>query len=255
MEQKLGRVPVMILTAAAAAAAYALRLHQLHTAFDASGLAVAGAGNCFFTYFTVAMVLLFAVYAFYLRKRRKYAACCSRSAGVLAVSLAGALGLVLSSAAMLLSPEAKSDSVVAVGGLLTAACWTAIAVARFQGRKPAAGFPLFPVVFFGVILVLRFRSWNRDPSILDYCYELLALISLMCAAYHQCGFYFDRGQRRAAVFFCLCSLFFSAAALAGARPRELALFGGAMLWTAASLWQLLRPARKRPEESSTAKTK
>lgn len=66
MEQKLGKKPVMALTMVLSAAAYFLRRQQLATAYDASGRVIPGAGNCFFTYFTIFVALAFGVYAWLL---------------------------------------------------------------------------------------------------------------------------------------------------------------------------------------------
>lgn len=250
MEQKLGRTSAMILAVLSAAAAFGLRLYQIHTIYDELGYIIAGAGRCFFTYFTVAVVLLFAVYTLLLRPRKKYAALAGRSLAVCLGGCAAALGLVLGCAAMLLSPVWETDRYLAAGGLLTALCWLAVAILRYRGRKAPIWLFLVPLLFFAARLVISFRFWSRDPAILDYCYDLFAHIGIMCALLHMGSFCFDKGKRRITVFFCLCGVFFGAASLAGARPRDLCITGGAIVWLLSNLWLLLRPKRKRqPEEA------
>ena len=81
--------------------------------------------------------------------------------------------------------------------------------------------------------------------ILDYCFDLLVLICIMCATFHLGGFCFDKGRRRATVFFCFCGIFFSAAALA---DGDRAIHAAAILWLLTNLHPLLRPVRKRQSE-------
>lgn len=250
MEQKFGRTPAMLLTVLSAAAAFGLRLRQLHTVYDETGHIISGAGWSFFTVFTIVMVLLYAVYAWFLRPRKKYAALTGRGLPALAGGCAAALGMVLGSAAMLLSPEQGTDRILAVGGFVTAACWLWTAMVRYRGGKPTVWLFLVPVLFFAMRLVINFRSWSRDPAILDYCYALFAHISITCALLHMGSFCFDKGGRRITVFFCLCGVFFGAASLAGARPREICITGGVILWLLTGLWLLLRPGKKRPFEES-----
>lgn len=250
MEQKLGRIPVMILAALSAAAAYGLRLRQLQTIYDADGYIRKGAGWCFFTYFTILMVILYGVYALLLRRRKKDTAISLWSTGILIGGCAAALGLLLGSAAMLLSPEGETDRLLAAGGLVTAACWVVTAMLRYRGRKVSVWLFLVPVLFFMLRLIVNFRFWSRDPAILDYCYDLFAHISLMCALLHLGGFSFDMGRRRTTVFFCLCGIFFGAASLAGAQTREVCISGGAMVWLLIHLWLLLRPGKKRAAEEA-----
>ncbi len=252
MERKLGRVPAMILAFLAALAAYGLRLHQIHTIYDEAGRIVAGAGKGFFTWFTLVMVLIFGVAAWLTRPRKKSAALADRSIGILLLDCAAALAVLLGSAAMLLKPEEPVDRVLAVGGLLTALCWAALAMLRYKGKKPQVAWYLLPLAFLIVKLVLRFRVWSRDPAILDYCYDLFALITATLAVCYEGTFCLDKGRRRLAMFFTLCGLFFGAASLANASGRELCVTGGICLWLTASLWRLLRPGKKRPKEEQKA---
>lgn len=250
MEQKLGRTPALILAVLSAAAAYGLRLRQLHTAYDEAGQILSGAGRGFFTFFTIFMVAVFGVYAWFLRPRKKYAALAGRGLPVMLCGSAAALCMLLGSAAMLVAPEWGTDRVLALGGFLTAACWLWTAMARYSGKKILVWLFLVPVLFFALRLVINFRFWSRDPAILDYCYELFAHISVTCALLQLGSFCFNKGGRRAAVFFSLCGVFFGAASMAGGRPRQLLVMGGAVLWLLTNLWLLLRPGRKRSRETA-----
>lgn len=250
MEQKLGKKPVMALTAVLSAAAYFLRRRQLSAAFDETGRVLLGAGNCFFTYFTIFAALAFGVYAFFLTPRKRYDSIRCERLSLCLLSCLGALGLAVGSAAMFLKPQLGSDSYIAVGGFVAALCWIASAVFQRRGRTPHWLLATLPVLYFMAKLIPDFRVWSRDPAILDYCYDLLALLSILCAVLHAGRFVFDSGRRRSAVFFCLCSEFFGAASLAGASKRHLALTLGAMVWIGVQLWSLLSAAeREEPEEA------
>lgn len=243
MEQKLRRLPVMIVTVLLAVMAYFLRRSQLQTAFDAIGV-IPGSGRAF-TWITILVVIVFAVYAFFLRGRKKYTAVSSRWMPLLAVSCVAAVLLVLSSVLRLGSLAQKSNILIAVGGLVTAACWIGTALSRYQAKRAHGALLLLPAVFYVVDLVLQFRLWTRDPVILDYCYDLLALICTMCALFHLGGYSFDKGSRRITTFFTMCGVFFNAAAMAGASAAVFLGYLAAALWLLVNLWLLLRPVSQR----------
>ena len=243
MEQKLRRLPVMIVTVLLAAAAFFLRRNQLKTAFDSIGV-IPGAGRLFI-WITIAVVLLFAVYAFFLRGRKKYTSISSRWMPLLAVSCVAAAILLLSSILRLTAMTQKLDLLVAFGGVITAACWAGTAMSRYQAKRAHGVLMLLPAVFYVVDLVLQFRLWTRDPIILDYCYDLLALICTMCALFHLGGYSFDQGNRRVTTFFTMCGVFFNAAAMAGAPVAVMLGYFAAALWLLVNLWLLLRPASQR----------
>lgn len=243
MEQKLRRLPVMIVTVILAVAAFFLRRNQLKTAFDEIGV-IPGSGRAII-WFAVAVVILFAVYAYFLRGRKKYSAISSRWMPLLAGSCAAAALLLVGSILRLGAPMEKLALVIAVGGVVTAVCWVGTALSRYQAKPAHGALFLLPAVFYVVDLVLQFRLWTRDPVILDYCFDLLALICTMCALFHLGGYSFDQGRRRITVFFTLSGVFFNAAAMAGAPAAEFLGYLAAALWLLVNLWLLLRPASQR----------
>lgn len=247
MEQKLGRLPVMVVTLLAAAAAFVLRLSQLRNLYDETGRIAEGAGKAPVTWFCLVMVVVFAAWVWLLRPRKKDKALASKDPVVLLATLAAALGLVLGSAAMVMDLQNNRDVLLAAGGVICAICWAVLGLERYRGREIHPMLLMIPSAYYAIRLLLEFRVWSWDPMILDYCFDLLTLICVTCATFHLGGFCFDKGRRRLTVFYCCCGILFGAAAIAGGRMRELAMTGGAMLWLAANLWVLLRPGRKRPE--------
>ncbi len=244
MEQKLSRLPAMIVTAVLAVAAYILRSHQLKTMFDEIGVIGGGYGGLF-TWVTLAAIVLFALYAWKLRPRKKYAAVSSRYLPLMAVSCAAAVLLGLSGILGLVRMQQKVDLVISVGSILTAACWVGVTVCRYQAKRAHGALLLIPAIFYVVDLICQFRLWTRDPVILDYCYDLGALICTMCALFHLAGYSFDQGNRRITTFFCLAGVFFNAASMAGASAADFLGYLAVTLWLLSTLWLLLRPAGKK----------
>lgn len=242
MEQKLRRLPVMIVTLCMAVAAFFLRRSQLSTAFDEIGV-IAGKGHGF-VWYTVVAVVLFAVYAWFLRGRKKYSSISSRWTPLFVLSCVAAALLAVGSILRLSAGAGASGIVIALGGVITAVCWVLTALGRYQARQAHGALFLLPAVFYVVDLVMQFRLWTRDPIILDYCYDLLALICTMCAVFQLGGYCFDKGKRRAATFFTMSGIFFNAAAMAGADAPCMLSYLAAALWLLVNLWLLLRPSNR-----------
>lgn len=244
MERKLGGTPLIIITILLSALGFFLRRSQLETAFDAIG--VIPGSKMPLIWVMLLVVLVFAAVSFLLRKRKKYQALSStRMLPLVGGCLAGAL-LIVGSVITMLSMEQKADLLVGLGGVLAALCWIAVSLLRHRGTKSPAALYLVPVLFLIVDLVCRFRLWTRDPVILDYCFDLFALIAAMCALIHLSGYCFDQGGRRITVFFALCGVFFSAVSMAGAPAAELLSYLGVTVWLLVQLWLLLRPMPRKP---------
>ena len=244
MEQKISRTSAVAATAILAVAAFSLRTGQMAAAFNAEGIRT-GKGVVFFSCVTIAVLVLFGLYSRSLKGRKKCAAMTDRSLPVMAAGCLAALLMVISGAMLLLRPGQQGEQVVALGSVLTGLCWAAVAMCRYQGKKAHAALFLVPTVFYVVALVFRFRFWTRDPVILDYCYDLAALICVMCAVFHLGSFSFDKGERRRAVFFAMSGVFFCAAALAGASAAQALGYVAAIVWLMDNLWLLLRPVRQK----------
>ena len=249
MEQKLGRTPAILATILTAAVACVLRGNQLLTAYDETGRVIVGAEKGPLTWLSVAVVIVSAVYSFYLRPRKKYHAIADRSPALLGLTLLAAAAMVLASVTMALELEQMCDLLLATGGLVAAICWVVVGLDRVRGRKSPAALFMVPALFYAVELSCNFRNWSLDPQILDYCFELLALICVMCATFHLGGFCFDKGGRRITVFFCFCGIFFSAASLGEGTLRSVSTSSSAILWLFSNLCPQLRPSRKRQDET------
>jgi len=234
MEKKFGRVPALLVTVAAALAAYLLRRHQLLQQLDRTGKIMAEAGKGPLTWVCVGFAVAAAVYCFFLQKSDRMTAGDPIST---VLTLTAAFLMALGNAA-----NWASHTAVALGGIVTAVCWVVVALQRQQNMRPSAAAFMIPALFYALQVVVEFRDWSRDPLILDYCFALFALLFAMCASFHLGGFSFGRGSRRLTAFYCLCGIVFSAAALMGVSlPNTLVTAAGG-LWLLANAWLLLGEA-------------
>ncbi len=267
MEQKFTRTPVMIGVSAFSALAFALRMLQLKVSFDEIGVK-SGFLVTFFNLFAIAAVLVFGVYSYTLRGRKKFASLVTASVPVLGVSFAAAGLLLLGGILLLTSGKGWETVVLGLGAVISAASWGGSAWLRKSNQKAPLAAWILPSLYFVVMLVLQFRYWTRDPVISDYCFELFALICTMVATFHLGGYWFEKGCRRMAVFACMGGVFFSAVAaadmLTGAVQKDVFqsadALGGAyvagllgylavILWLGSNLWLLLRPGKRKTEET------
>ena len=203
-----------------------------------------GLGVCICTWYTVGAGLRLGALACFLDSRQYYGAIASRSPLTAIVICLAAFGTVIGSIMQYLSPEKSVDTILALLSLFSGVCWLMMALGELQGKRLHPLLYFLPVIAYGARLALDFRSLSSDPVILDYCYDLLALIFTMCALLELGAFAFDRGRRRRTVFFALGGVFFCAAALADASLTAAASTGGALLSLFAEAARLLKQVKK-----------
>lgn len=146
-----------------------------------------------------------------------------------------------------------------IAALASAAAMGWMAYRCLLGRRPSPSAYMCLCIYLALHLILRFQTWNTDPSIADYCYGLLALICQMLAAFYLAGFCFNAGKYRPGLFWALCAFFFRTVTLAdvflGESVGEIFVALGLWLFAAVGAWQLLftRSARRQslPEEEQT----
>ncbi len=135
-------------------------------------------------------------------------------------------------------------------GILSAVCIAAFAVCRLTNRKPSPLLYMVASIYLVVRLIVCFQEWNIDPSIHDYCYQLLAVICCMLATFQLAGFSFDKGKRRMTLFWTLSSVVFCSISSADMLLRgslDDALINFALLLTMAVSSAQLLFVRKVPE--------
>ena len=136
-------------------------------------------------------------------------------------------------------------------GLLSAGCLAAFAITRLLGKKPSPLFFMVISIWLTVRLIVYFQSWNTDPSIHVYCYQLLAAICTMLGSFQLAGFSFDKGKRRMSLFWCLSAVFFCAISTADVLRAgsfsEILLTGSLLLSMIAASFLLLFCPAGRPK--------
>lgn len=247
MEKKIGKIPLVVLTIMAAVVTYVLRHVQLQRSLDLTGRIMAGAGRGPLTWVCLAFTVLAAVYCILLSKRRNWPDRSHlKNPMTNVVTLVAAFCLALGSIA-----RWSISAAMALGGLIAAVCWVALTLLRHQKQVPSVALFMVPALYYALELIIEFRGWSRDPLIMDYCFDLFALISVMCATFHLGAFSFGKGRRRLTVFYCICGVMFGAVSAAGpvtemlkgvqdgGQPAQLLLCIGNVLWLLANLWILM----------------
>lgn len=128
-------------------------------------------------------------------------------------------------------------------GLIAAVCIAAFAILRIAGKKPSALLYMLASVYLALRLIVCFREWTVDPSIHDYCFQLLAAICCMLGTFHLGGFCLARGKRRMTLFWTLSAVVFCGITLADTLRSgaldELLITLSLLLFMAISSLQLL----------------
>lgn len=144
---------------------------------------------------------------------------------------------------------------LAVLCLTSGVCLLAVGKACYQGTGVArsGGALLAPAYTCCVWLVAAYQGRASDPVVLDYLFELLAIICALLAFYYLAGFAFDRAYPGRLTFFSLCAVYFSLVTLAdGHGGAELLRYGGCVFaLLPAALGRPLGP--RMPGEAQTVK--
>ena len=109
------------------------------------------------------------------------------------------------------------------------------------GRSHDSLTVLFPVLYGWFWLIDVYRRHSANPVLWDYIFLLLAVISLLTAAFGRAGFSFGDGKPRLTVLSSLCALFLAPISLVSYFDLPTLLVTvGMTLYTAATLTALLR---------------
>lgn len=244
MRQKTLRALAICGTALLTVMGCMMRYYQLQTIFDETGLPVSGSpATWLLTFLSVLLALECVLLSWPLPRCRREKRIFVPNAAALAMGLlSGAcllLGGALSLAAQLRGAAAGYELALALAQLAAGICVLAASWRRWRG---ASGLPLVHAViclWMVLVLLLHFKNWSMDPTILDYCFRLFALICGMCATYHIGTFGFDRGGRRVTVFWCLAGCYFLPVSAIGEALTWKLMAAGVCLWLLGNAWQLL----------------
>jgi len=232
--------------AAGAVIGFFLRLRQLHTAFDETGLP-SGYSWIVLAAFCLVCAAALAFGARRLPEEETYRACYGPDLVCVILTVAAAGLLLAANISSLLSGapdgtllERYLIRLTDLLGILSALAFVAAAGAQHRSGRPGAWTCLLPVVYFVLRLIFHFKSWSTDPVILDYCFKLFGEITVMLSVFYAGGFLFDKGKRRLTAFFCLIGMVFAGITLADGGLEHCLTAGSGLCLLAAHATQLLR---------------
>ncbi|SMC56102.1 hypothetical protein [Papillibacter cinnamivorans] len=113
------------------------------------------------------------------------------------------------------------------------------------GQREAFGLETLVPVFFSCFwLILSYRDRAADPVILDYIYELLAIILFVLTLYFMAGFAFGKPKVHRVSFTAMLGVYFSIVTIADAHSLgKTAAFAGIALYEAANAFILMKNIR------------
>lgn len=111
---------------------------------------------------------------------------------------------------------------------------------RGEGQGKYSAWLLIPAYTCCMWLIVSYQEHSGDPIILDYVYQLFAVIAAVLGCYFLSGFGFGRGRPAAAAFFSAEAMYFALVTLADTHePAFLLLYAGCFFYFAASSVALL----------------
>lgn len=117
-------------------------------------------------------------------------------------------------------------------GLPSALLW---ARKLYRGEDAREQVPLLALcLLFCLWLITAYQSRAADPVIMDYVYEVFAIVTSLLGLYYIAGYSFQTGKPRRTVFFCLMGAYFSLVTLADAHSyAEMSRLGFSVLFLTA----------------------
>ena len=111
---------------------------------------------------------------------------------------------------------------------------------RGEGRGERSGCLLVPAYTSCLWLILSYLEHSGDPIVLDYVYQLFAVVAAVLGSYFLAGFGYRRPKPFPAALFSLAAMYFCLVTLADRHtPAELLLYVGYFLYFAGSVHVLL----------------
>ncbi len=220
----------------------ALRAWLLHTGIDSRGLLLRAHPGSYLPFILTAAVM--AVLYLFLRPMTgvpAYKRLFPRSAAAAIGCLAAAAGILISD----LYEFTPADSIRVIScilGIAAAGCLIYLAVCRLRNLRPAPGFHSCVTVYLMVHLLSQYRTWNSEPQLQLYVFDLLASVFLMFFAYRRTTLDAGSGSRRWYVFFRFGALFFCLLAIPG---------GNWLFYLCMAVWTAADHCSLRPERSCT----
>ncbi len=161
-------------------------------------------------------------------------------------ALLGAVGFALLAFRGLRSAASGLEFISLLLNILAALCLSAIAMCRLLRRKPFFLLHAGVCLAFALMMICRYRSWNSEPQVHNYCFYMAACVCLMLSSYQLAAFDAGIGSHGALWFWglsaaCLCLL-----ASYGSKGNLPVFFWG--IWAFTNLSNLtVQPRRQRKQ--------
>ena len=249
MKKKTLRIVVLCSILAMTALGCLMRYYQLQTGVDETGLPIRGDVTAkLLLIFSGLVVLLSALSCRSLSAHSIERGLFGPNAVSLSLGLLSGLVLVVGAVWSILellgergtAEQMQFLAAVALEFLQFLAGLSILSIAWLRWKRGGSmlGLHALACLWQVLMLLLNFRRWSMDPTILDYCFRLFALIAGMCGLYHIGAFCLESGRRRMSAFWCLTGVFFSLVSSVGEQRSWQMMELGVFLWLLANAWQL-----------------
>ena len=257
------------------AAGFALRKWQLNTAFEAdTGLAIPGAAaTTVLVAFSLLVVLLLLPLCRGQEKTLTWDKAFANGRGNAVFATALLLGAILllgsaglevmhfsENAARTYAGETRVFRIVSrallslrillcLGSLPAVFLWTR-AIFRGEGGTESLA-SLVPCLLCCLWLISDYQLRSADPVVMDYVYEVFAIVTILLGLYYIAGHAFGNGRPRRALYFCLLGAYFSLVTLADPHSMtDLLRYGFAVIYLSAHAILILThpPVEEAPAE-------
>ncbi len=237
MKKFLNPIFLPVVALGAGAIGLLLRLWHLSTGLDAKGLPIRGhaAEILLWLLTVVTMVLIFLMTRTLYGKKRYHHNFPPSLLGAIG-SVAGALGIGLTSVTTLGTNPVGIDAVCGWAGLVVFFLLVYLGFCRLKGLRPTASAHTLIALYLMLRLISFYRHWSADPILLDYCFQLLANVCLMLAVYQRAAFSAKMGRRHSYVFFALVGVYFCCLSLV--TWEDITLYLALALWVLTDLCDL-----------------
>ena len=244
-DQKFGPLPVLLLTLAGGIVGFFLRLRMLAVGYDAQGVQIPGSWPFVALWILSGVVVLGLVLICLGMGNRAGLEENFKAASAPGVCMMlSAAALFVCALVQLLDKPDLFTTLVSILGLGGASALAYSGYLRLSGKASGpAG--MLVCLYLAALLICRFRGWSADPLLGDYCFELLAVVASMVAAYQLAGFPLGKGRRRASIFCSMAAVFFSCISLADSGWTNRLFFAAMILWQLTGCCSLAKPAPRR----------
>lgn len=133
-------------------------------------------------------------------------------------SLIGAVGILITDISEIIAKQDTITFLSGVIGILAAFCLVIAGLLRMLRMRPRYWLHGIVTVYLMIHLISQYRTWNSEPQLLLYCFQLLASVSLMFSAYYRTLLDTGKSCRRVYLFFTCSAILFCCLSLNGETP-------------------------------------